>query len=89
VVGTILVLSLVITPAAAAARLSARTGVVVALSTLFALIAADGGLVVNVVYFPNVRASAFVTFIAFAIYVLARFSSRIRRGRAAPAPRGY
>ncbi len=84
VVGTVLVLSLVITPAAAAQRLSARTGVVVALSTLFALIAADGGLVVNIVYFPSVRASAFITFIAFGIYVLARLWAA-RRWRTAPA----
>jgi zinc/manganese transport system permease protein len=79
VVGTILVLSLVITPAAAAQRLSARGGVVIALSTLFALIAADGGLVVNIVYVPDFRASSFITFIAFGIYVLARTSKLLRR----------
>jgi zinc/manganese transport system permease protein len=79
VVGTILVLSLVITPAAAAQRLSARGGVVIALSTLFALIAADGGLVVNIVYVPDFRASSFITFIAFGIYVLARISTLLRR----------
>jgi zinc/manganese transport system permease protein len=79
VVGTILVLSLVITPAAAAQRLSSRAGVVVALSTLFALVAADGGLVVNIVFVPNVRASSFITFIAFAIYVLARGYAALRK----------
>lgn len=79
VVGTILVLSLVITPAAAAQRLSARAGVVLGLSTLFALLAADGGLVVNIVYAPRFRASSFITFIAFAIYALARAAGSLRR----------
>jgi zinc/manganese transport system permease protein len=78
IVGTILVLSLAITPAAAAQRLSARAGVVVTLSVLFALIAADGGLIVNIVYVPDVRASSFITFIAFAIYAAARLAAAVR-----------
>jgi zinc/manganese transport system permease protein len=78
IVGTILVLSLAITPAAAAQRLSARAGVVVTLSVLFALIAADGGLIVNIVYIPDVRASSFITFIAFAIYAAARLGAAVR-----------
>lgn len=79
VVGTILVLSLVITPAAAAQRLSSRGAVVLGLSTLFALLAADGGLLINIVYAPNVRASSIITFIAFATYALARVTSAARR----------
>src|SRR6185312_9701081 len=47
IVGTLLVLSLTITPAAAAQRLSARPAVVMGLSVLFAFLAADGGLVAN------------------------------------------
>ena len=47
IVGTLLVLSLAITPAAAASRLSARTPVVIAISIAFALIAADGGLLLS------------------------------------------
>ena len=78
IVGTILVLSLAITPAAAAQRLSARAGVVATLSVLFALIAADGGLIVNIVYVPDVRASSFITFIAFAIYAAARLAAGAR-----------
>jgi zinc/manganese transport system permease protein len=89
IVGTILVLSLAITPAAAAQRLSARAGVVVSLSVLFALVAADGGLIVNIVYVPDVRASSFITFIAFAIYASARLAvvarHRIRRAADTPA----
>ena len=78
IVGTVLVLSLVITPAAAAQRLSVRAATVVALSMLFALVAADGGLIVNIVYVPKVRASSFITFIAFGIYALARVAAAIR-----------
>jgi zinc/manganese transport system permease protein len=79
VVGTILVLSLVITPAAAAQRLSSRAAVVLALSTLFTLVAADGGLLVNIVYVPHAPASSLITFIAFATYALARVYSTLRR----------
>src|SRR6185369_10671968 len=71
VVGTLLVLSLAITPAAAAQRLSARTPVVIAVSIAFALIAADGGLVLSLIH-SDVKASVFISVISFAFYVLAR-----------------
>ena len=71
IVGTLLVLSLAITPAAAASRLSARTPVVIAVSIAFALIAADGGLVLSLIH-PDVKASVFISAISFAFYVLAR-----------------
>jgi zinc/manganese transport system permease protein len=71
IVGTLLVLSLTITPAAAAQRLSARPAVVTGLSVLFAFLAADGGLVANLDH-PSVKASVFVTFISFGLYVVAR-----------------
>ena len=45
VVGTLLVLSLAITPAAAAQRMSASPRIVVALSVVFAVVAADAKLV--------------------------------------------
>ena len=47
VVGTLLVLSLAITPAAAAQRLSASPLVVAGLSIVFAVIAADGGVLAS------------------------------------------
>ena len=75
VVGTLLVLSLAITPAAAASRLSARTPVVIAVSIAFALIAADGGLVLSLLR-PNVKASVFISVISFAFYVLARIAAK-------------
>jgi zinc/manganese transport system permease protein len=78
VVGTILVLSLVITPAAAAQRVSSRTAVVLGLSIGFALVAADGGLVINIVYAPHVRASSIIAFIAFGLYAVARGLAAVR-----------
>jgi zinc/manganese transport system permease protein len=80
IVGTLLVLSLTITPAAAAQRLSARPAVVTGLSVLFALVASDGGLVANLAQ-PSVKASVYITFISFGLYVVARAiaaSGRVR-----------
>jgi zinc/manganese transport system permease protein len=80
IVGTLLVLSLTITPAAAAQRLSARPAVVTGLSVLFALVASDGGLVANLAQ-PSVKASVYITFISFGLYVLSRVvgaSGRVR-----------
>lgn len=70
-VGTLLVLSLAITLAAAASRLSARTPVVIAISIAFALFAGDGGLVLSLVK-PDVKAGVFISMISFTLYVLAR-----------------
>jgi zinc/manganese transport system permease protein len=75
VVGTLLVLSLAITPAAAALRLSASPMVVAALAVAFALVAADGGLLASLES-SNVKASVFVTSFSFAIYVMARLVGR-------------
>ncbi len=75
VVGTLLVLSLAITPAAAAARLSARTPVVIGISIALALIAADGGLVLSLIH-SDVKASVFISAISFAFYVLVRLAAR-------------
>ena len=86
IVGTLLVLSLAITPAAAAHRLSSRPAVVAGLAVLFALLASDGGLIVSLTGLntTNVPASAFITAISFAVYLLARLvGPRLlgRRGR--------
>lgn len=71
IVGTLLVLSLAITPAAAALRLSARPAVVTALSVGFALLAADGGLLASLASNQG-KPSVFITGISFAVYVAAR-----------------
>jgi zinc/manganese transport system permease protein len=72
IVGTLLVLSLAITPAAAAGRLAARPATVTAVSVGFALAAADGGLLVSLE--TNVKASVLVSTISFAIYLVARLA---------------
>ena len=85
VVGTLLVLSLAITPAAAAQRLSASPLIVATLSVVFAVAAADGGLLAS--FQSNVKASVFITTISFALYVAARLAGplvRDRRRRARP-----
>ena len=79
VVGTLLVLSLAITPAAAAQRLSASPLTVAGLSILFAVAAADGGLLAS--FQSNVKASVFITSISFAIYVAARLAGPLLRDR--------
>jgi zinc/manganese transport system permease protein len=71
IVGTLLVLSLAITPAAAARRLTANPAKVMAVSVLFALIAADGGLLLGL-QFDNIKASFFISAVSFGIYLLAR-----------------
>jgi zinc/manganese transport system permease protein len=83
IVGTLLVLSLAITPAAAAQRLSARPSVVTGLSVLFALLACDGGLIASLES-NTVKASVFVTAFSFGIYVLARVTGAVL-GRSRPA----
>lgn len=77
VVGTLLVLSLAITPAAAASRLSARPVVITLLSVGFALLSGVGGLILSLV-FNTVKPSVFITFLSFGIYILARLLGRAR-----------
>ena len=80
VVGTLLVLSLAITPAAAAQRLSASPLVVAALSVIFAVAAADGGLLASFGA-SNIKASVFITSISFTIYLAARLAGPRLRNR--------
>ncbi len=71
IVGTLLVLSLAITPAAAAQRFTAKPLVATGLSVAFALIATEGGLLASL-QSGTVKPSVFITGISFAIYLLAR-----------------
>ena len=84
IVGTLLVLSLAITPAAAAQRLASRPAAVTGLSVLFALVACVGGLLASL-QSTTIKASVFVTAFSFAIYVVARAVAVIGRGRGADA----
>ena len=83
IVGTLLVLSLAITPAAAARQLSANPLTVTALSVGFALLAADGGLLLSLQW-DSIKASVFITFISFGLYLATR-SVRVLSGRKRPA----
>lgn len=75
IVGTLLVLSLAITPAAAALRLSSRPLTAIALSISFALIASVGGLIASLAS-GDIKPSVFITFISFGIYILVRLVTR-------------
>jgi zinc/manganese transport system permease protein len=83
VTGVLLILTLVVTPAAAATRLSARPSTVVVLSIAAALLAAEGGVLASLEW--NAPASFFVSMISFLVYVVARLVGAQRRGRRAPA----
>ncbi|MBO0855980.1 MAG: metal ABC transporter permease [Nocardia sp.] len=87
IVGALLVLSLLITPAAAAAQLTAAPLRATALSILFAEIAAVGGILLSLA--PGVPVSTFITAISFAIYLICRLAAKplrtARRGARSPA----
>jgi zinc/manganese transport system permease protein len=80
IVGTLLVLSLTITPAAAAQRLSSRPGQVLGLSVLFALASADLG-VIGSLQWPSLKPSVLVTTISFGIYLVVRAGTALRSAR--------
>jgi zinc/manganese transport system permease protein len=85
VVGVLLVLTLVITPAAAAQRLTVHPGLAVLLSIAIALVATEGGILLSLQQpWPT---SFFISSISFAFYLGARivYALRNRRGAARPA----
>jgi zinc/manganese transport system permease protein len=80
VVGALLVLSLLVTPAAAAFRVTASPVLAPVLSTVFAVVSAVGGILLALG--GSIPISPFVTTISFAIYLVCRVVSvrRQRRG---------
>jgi zinc/manganese transport system permease protein len=68
IVGALLVMSLLITPAAAAVRVFASPGAAIAASVIFAEVSAVGGILLSLA--PGVPVSVFVTTISFAIFLL-------------------
>jgi zinc/manganese transport system permease protein len=73
VVGALLVLTLIITPAAAAQRLTANPATAILLSVIIALIATEGGILLSLQQpWPT---SFFISSISFAAYVIARLVS--------------
>ena len=87
IVGTLLVLSLAITPAAAAQRLSANPLVVTTLSIVLAVVAADGGLLLSF-QISTVKPSVLIVALSVTFYVAARLAGPVlatrRRNRALP-----
>ncbi|HXY28464.1 MAG TPA: metal ABC transporter permease [Acidimicrobiales bacterium] len=87
IVGTLLVLSLAITPAASAQRLSANPFVVTTLSIVLAVVAADGGLLLSF-QFSTVKPSVLIVALSVAFYVVARLVGPVlaarRRNRTVP-----
>ncbi|MDR2257376.1 MAG: metal ABC transporter permease [Arthrobacter sp.] len=93
VVGALLVLSLLITPAAAALQITAKPVKAVALSVTFALISVVGGILLALA--GSLPVSPYVTTISFALWIGAKLwgrrrgvegTSGARRPAAAPAP---
>ncbi|WP_246336454.1 metal ABC transporter permease [Flexivirga oryzae] len=83
VVGTLLVLSLAITPAASARRWTADPLKFVAVSVAFALIAADGGFLLSLALSDtDIKASVLIAFVSFALYLVSVVAERVR-----PEPR--
>ena len=79
VVGAVLVLSVMIAPGAAAARVTANPVLVTVLAVAFAELALLGGTVLSLA--PGLPVSGYVAAIAFACYVGCRLVARVR-GRA-------
>ncbi len=77
VVGALLVLSLLITPAAAAAAVTSSPAKAIGLTILFAEVAAVGGMLLSLA--PGVPVSVFVTALSFVIYLAARGVGALRR----------
>jgi zinc/manganese transport system permease protein len=89
IVGALLVLALMITPAAAACRVTSSPLRATVLAVVFAEVSAMGGIILSLA--PGIPVSAFVTAISFAIYLACRVlgGARVRRigdRRAVTAP---
>lgn len=79
VVGALLVLALLITPAAAALQVTAAPRMVVLLSVAFAMIATVGGIMLALG--GSIPISPYVTTLSFVIYVVCRAAGAWRRRR--------
>ncbi|WP_432483423.1 metal ABC transporter permease [Kineococcus esterisolvens] len=82
VVGALLVLALLVTPAAAALRVSASPYLVPLLSVVFAVVAVVGGTLLALG--SSVPISPYVTTVSFTTYLLCRVVARLRRPPARP-----
>ncbi|MEV4645303.1 metal ABC transporter permease [Saccharopolyspora sp. NPDC049357] len=83
-VGALLVLALMVTPGAAAARVTASPVRATVLAVLFAEVAVLGGILLSLA--PGAPVSAFVTIISFVIYLVCRAVGARRLAQASRAP---
>lgn len=79
IVGALLVLALLVTPAAAAARITASPVLLPVLSVVFALVSMEGGILLALG--STVPISPYVTTISFVIYLVCRLASTRRANR--------
>lgn len=79
IIGALLVLALLVTPAAAALRVSSSPLVVPLLSMTFGFVSAVGGILLALG--GSLPISPYITTISFAIYLVCRLIGRGRRGR--------
>ncbi|GAA3281602.1 metal ABC transporter permease [Paenarthrobacter aurescens] len=79
IVGALLVLALLITPAAAALRVTTSPRLVVLLSVVFAMTATVGGILLALG--SRIPISPYVTTLSFLIYVVCRVIGRVRANR--------
>lgn len=84
IVGALLITSLLITPGAAAVRVTSSPTRALVLSVVFAELAAVGGVLLSLA--PGVPVSVFVTAISFAIYLVCRAVAAVRDRRLEAAP---
>ena len=77
IVGALLVMSLLITPAAAAARVVSAPVAAIAVSVVFAEVSAIGGIVLSLA--PGVPVSVFVATISFLIYLICWLLGRLNQ----------
>ncbi|HCG2962137.1 TPA: metal ABC transporter permease [Corynebacterium striatum] len=80
IVGSLLVMALLITPGAAAVQITSSPVRAVLWSTIFAEVAAVGGLILSLA--PGLPVSVFVTTISFNIYLVCRLIGWLRNRRA-------
>jgi len=85
VIGALLVLALLVTPAAAALRVSASPVLVPLLSMAFGLVSAVGGILLALG--GSLPISPYITTISFAIYLVCRLIERRVKGGASRRPR--
>ncbi|MER7661547.1 MULTISPECIES: metal ABC transporter permease [unclassified Streptomyces] len=84
IVGALLVLALLVTPAAAAARITASPVLLPVLSVVFALVSMEGGILLSLG--STVPISPYVTTLSFLIYLVCRLAGSRRTAKTTRVP---